>query len=139
MITLPPKFQGRAAVSPEEAAEILGLKRAIFYRRIMPYVYFVSPKTGGPINPSQIWAHFKSAARSAGLGEFRLHDLRPSCVSYLKAKGWDVKHISVHLGHANTTITNNLYIHLFADALESAAADVEEYINADPVQKQGRI
>lgn len=39
MIQLPPKFQGRAAVSPEEAAEILGLARATFYRHVMPHVY----------------------------------------------------------------------------------------------------
>jgi integrase len=92
-----------------------------------PYL-FVAPTTGGPINPGQIWAHFKASARSVGLGEFRLHDLRHSCASYLHEKGWDVKRISVHLGHANTNITNNLYIHLFSDALDSAAADVEDYI-----------
>jgi hypothetical protein len=50
------------------------------------------------------------------------------------------KRISVHLGHANTNITNNLYIHLFSDALDSAAEDVESYIRADDdaSQKQGR-
>ena len=39
MIELPAKYAGRAAVSPGEAADILGLKRATFYRRVMPYVY----------------------------------------------------------------------------------------------------
>lgn len=106
-----------------------------------PYL-FVSMKTGGPVNPGQIWAHFKAAARSVGLGEYRLHDLRHSCASYLKAKGWDVKRISVHLGHANTNITNNLYIHLFPDALDSAAEDVEDFIRGDDdanaSRKQGR-
>jgi integrase len=105
-----------------------------------PYL-FVSTKTGGPVNPGVIWTHFKTAAKAAGI-EARLHDLRHSCASYLKAKGWDVKRISVHLGHANTNITNNLYIHLFPDALDSAAEDVEGYIrgddDADPSQQQGR-
>lgn len=78
-----------------------------------------------------------------GLGDYRLHDLRHPCASYLKAKGWDLKRISVHLGHANTNITNNLYIHLFSDALDSAAEDVENYIlgnndDADAARKQGR-
>jgi len=104
-----------------------------------PYL-FVSLKSGGPVNPGQIYAHFKAVARSIGLGEYRLHDLRHSCASYLKAQGWDLKRISVHLGHANTNITNNLYIHLFSDALDSAAEDVESYIRADDdaSQKQGR-
>jgi len=102
-----------------------------------PYL-FVSLKTGGPVNPGQIWAHFKAGAKRAGI-DARLHDLRHSCASYLKAQGWDLKRISVHLGHANTTITNNLHIHLFSDALDSAAEDVEDYIRAnDASQKQGR-
>jgi integrase len=103
-----------------------------------PYL-FVAMTTGGPVNPGVIREHFKAAARSVGLGEYRFHDLRHSCASYLRAKGWDLKRISVHLGHANTNITNNLYIHLFSDALEGAAADVEEYISTTPAQKQARI
>ena len=39
MITIPPKFEGRAAVSPEEAAEIAGIDRSTFYRHHMPHVY----------------------------------------------------------------------------------------------------
>lgn len=38
MITIPPKFSGRAAVSPEEAAEIAGVNRTTFYRHHYPYV-----------------------------------------------------------------------------------------------------
>lgn len=39
MIPIPPKFAGRAAISPEEAAELLGVDRSTVYRQIMPYVY----------------------------------------------------------------------------------------------------
>jgi predicted DNA-binding transcriptional regulator AlpA len=39
MIAIPPKFAGQAAVSPDEAAEILGISTTTFYRRIMPHVY----------------------------------------------------------------------------------------------------
>lgn len=105
--------------------------------QVSPYV-FISTKTGGAINPGQIWAHFKAAAKRVGINA-RLHDLRHSCASYLVAKGWDVKRVSVHLGHANTNITNNLYVHLFPDALDDAAEDVEEYIlGAEPSRRQGR-
>jgi hypothetical protein len=38
MIPLPPKYAGRAAVSPEEAAEIAGVNRSTFYRHHYPYV-----------------------------------------------------------------------------------------------------
>jgi excisionase family DNA binding protein len=40
MIAIPPKYQGRAAVTPTEAAEILGaVHRSTVYRKVMPAVY----------------------------------------------------------------------------------------------------
>jgi len=50
VITIPPKFEGRAAVSPMEAAEVAGIDRSTFYRHHMPYVYsgrIQSLKIGG--------------------------------------------------------------------------------------------
>jgi hypothetical protein len=38
MITVPPKYAGRAAVSPEEAADIAGITKSTFYRHHYPYV-----------------------------------------------------------------------------------------------------
>jgi hypothetical protein len=38
MITTPNRNDSRAYVSPAEAAELLGIDRATFYRRVMPYV-----------------------------------------------------------------------------------------------------
>jgi hypothetical protein len=39
MIPVPEKFRGRSCVSPTEGAEICGVTRATFYRRVMPAVY----------------------------------------------------------------------------------------------------
>ena len=39
MTALPPKYDGRAALSPQEAADTLGISTPTFYRRIMPHVY----------------------------------------------------------------------------------------------------
>jgi excisionase family DNA binding protein len=39
MIIVPPKFAGQAAVSPDEAAEILGISTSTFYRQVMPHIY----------------------------------------------------------------------------------------------------
>jgi hypothetical protein len=50
MITVPPKFAGQAAVSPDEAAAIFGISASTFYRQIMPHVYsgaILSLKIGG--------------------------------------------------------------------------------------------
>jgi integrase len=94
-----------------------------------PYV-FISVATGGPIQPGVIYDRFKAVAKAAGISA-RLHDLRHSCASYLAARGYDVKRVSVHLGHANTNITLDLYTHLFPGALDNVAENVERLIHGD--------
>ena len=40
MIAIPPKFEGRAYVFPDEAAEVLAdIDRSTLYRHVMPHVY----------------------------------------------------------------------------------------------------
>lgn len=39
MISIPAKFAGRAALSPDEAAELLGISPSTFTRHVMPYVH----------------------------------------------------------------------------------------------------
>lgn len=81
---------------------------------------------GGPLNSNAIYDAFKLAARAAGLPDAATpHTLRHSCASFLHAEGASLKKISVYLGHANTTITNNVYLHLFQSELDDAAATVE--------------
>ncbi len=50
MITLPAKFAGRAALSPSETAELLGISTTSLYRHVMPAVYsgrILSMRIGG--------------------------------------------------------------------------------------------
>jgi excisionase family DNA binding protein len=50
MITIPAKYADRVALSPAEAAELMGLSVTSFYRRVMPFVYagaIQSLKVGG--------------------------------------------------------------------------------------------
>lgn len=91
---------------------------------------FVNPTNGGPLNSNAIYDAFKTAARAAGLPEAATpHTLRHSCASFLHAEGASIKKISVYLGHANTTITNNVYLHLFQGELDDAAATVEDLLS----------
>ena len=84
---------------------------------------FVNPTNGGPLNSNAIYDVFKQAAEAAGLPDAATpHTLRHSCASFLHAEGASIKKISVYLGHANTTITNNVYLHLFQGELDDAAA-----------------
>lgn len=39
MLTIPENYRDRTAVSPAEAANMLGIHRTTFYRQVMPYVW----------------------------------------------------------------------------------------------------
>lgn len=63
----------------------------------------------------------------AGLGEekqYGMHALRHTFASMLFAAGTDVKTVSVLLGHADTAITYNTYIHLIDDQAAKAVAKI---------------
>ena len=90
---------------------------------------FCSSITGGALNSDALYVAFKCAAAIAGLpAEASPHSLRHSCASFLHAEGASVKKISGYLGHANTSITNNIYVHLFQDEIDEGVVTVEELL-----------
>jgi integrase len=74
-----------------------------------------------PIRTTQRWIE---TMRELGLSA-RLHALRHTHVSQLISDGADVLTISRRLGHANASITLNVYAHLFrnTDAAVAEASD----------------
>lgn len=86
---------------------------------------FSSARNGGPLPPHSLYNAFKDIARSVGLGDFRLHDLRHSAASFLLAEGVKLKRVAAILGHARTSTTLDTYGHLIegddADATERVA------------------
>lgn len=98
-----------------------------------PYV-FVSVQTGGPMSSDRIYDAVKRVADRAGLPtKLSPHSLRHSCASFLYAEGVPEKAISAFLGHANTTITRELYVHLLGGELDDAAAHIERMLAFEPV------
>jgi len=55
---------------------------------------------------------FYPALRRAGLRKIRFHDLRHTYASLMLANGEDIVRVSGLLGHANPTITLNVYSHM---------------------------
>ena len=45
--------------------------------------------------------------------------------SFLFYNGFDVKAISEHLGHCNTEITSNIYVHIFKEYKAKMAESIE--------------
>ncbi len=64
---------------------------------------------------------FKPFLRKAGLREIRFHDLRHTYASMLFESGANIKYVSEVLGHANPTITLNVYTHLLKRSNPQAA------------------
>lgn len=60
----------------------------------------------------------QKACREAGVPYYGQHVFRHTFATNCYYKGCDVKLLSRFLGHANTAITYNTYIHLYGDALE---------------------
>ena len=72
-----------------------------------------------PSNPRKSW---DTLMRNLGFENFRWHDLRHCCASYMRQDGKSLGHIGQHLGHKSTASTER-YSHLSAEeTLETGAS-----------------
>ena len=77
--------------------------------------YIISTKDGKPIRPRNFQNMFDSMLKDAGMSHKGLHTTRHTFASRLFRRGADVKSVSELLGHADTRITYNTYIHLIQE------------------------
>lgn len=69
---------------------------------------------GQPVHPQRMTRHFNAHVRSAGLPTIRLHDVRHSYATAALAAGERIEVVSRRLGHANVSVTMNIYAHVTA-------------------------
>lgn len=81
---------------------------------------------GKHINPSSLWTQFKHALQKAGLPDMRFHDLRHSAATILLSMGVNVKVIQELLGHANISITLNIYSHVTPAMQQNAMKELDQ-------------
>ena len=67
---------------------------------------------GTPFRPDFVTRHFSMRLRTNGLPHIRFHELRHSCASMLLNEGFSLKDIQAYMGHADITMTADLYGHL---------------------------
>ena len=79
---------------------------------------------GKPIGYESMRYHVKMACEQAKVPYLGQHVFRHTFATNCYNRGEDVKILSRLLGHANVTVTYNIYIHLFGDALEAMRAVV---------------
>ncbi len=80
---------------------------------------FAGPAGGGPV--STLRRDFARAITTTGLGDFRFHDLRHSCASFLVQAGVPLNTVRDLLGHCSLAMTLR-YAHLAPSDRHDAVA-----------------
>ena len=84
---------------------------------------------GQPIEPTHLTRqHFYPALYAAGVKKIRFHDLRHTYASLLIDQGENIKYIQSQMGHANPSVTLNIYGHLMGSVNQAAAKRLQNTI-----------
>ncbi len=104
-------------------------------RKLSPEDYIFARPDGTLPDPTFVSKLFSRMVRNAGLKHIRLHDLRHTFTTLLRKKGVPIEVISKILGHANPTITLNMYDH-YEGELRATADAIDEILGAKPQKKE---
>lgn len=91
------------------------------------HTYIVSSSEDKPLSARNLDRTFRSILTNAGIENIHgVHSLRHTFASMLFRKGVDVKTVSELLGHADTGVTYNIYIHLIQEQKIRAVEGLDE-------------
>jgi integrase len=79
-----------------------------------------TPTLGGNLNRA-----FKALLKRAGLPAVRFHDLSHTCATLLLRQGVNPKYVQELLGHADISLTLNVYSHVLPDMGDAAAGAMD--------------
>lgn len=135
----PPKTKAavRRVPIPRAVADELGA--ALAGRNPKPTdLVFVSPD-GKPLRSLWRSRFFYPAVEEAGLGHFRIHDLRHTAVALWIASGAHVREIQQWAGHASAVTILNVYGHVFETSGDRVRSALDQMIAAVPKQSTGSV
>ena len=98
--------------------------------------WVMSTRNGKQLVPSSVYRTFNCILRATGISNpteddndsYGLHTLRHTCASLLFRSGCDTKTVSELLGHEDTKITENIYIHLIQEQRVRAMGNMDDYL-----------
>jgi integrase len=83
-----------------------------------------------PFDPGKLTERADEGWQAAGLTRITLHACRHTFASYMIAAGVNAKALSIYMGHANISITLDLYGHLMPGSESEAAELLDAYLAA---------
>ncbi len=86
---------------------------------------FLGPRTGKRLTQPTVSHHFPRLLARVGLPRMRVHDLRHGHATLLLAAGTPMRVIADQLGHANPSMTANVYAHVTEAMSRSAIANLD--------------
>jgi len=81
-----------------------------------------------PVRPDYLSERFLRISAHVGLPRIRFHDLRHTYATISLASGVPINVVSQRLGHANTSVTLNVYSHVMPGMQAAAAQSVADFI-----------
>lgn len=85
---------------------------------------------GIPFSPRTVLWWFKQALEEAEIRDFRFHDLRHTCASWMAMAGVPVEKIQKQLGHKDIRMTMR-YMHLAPDGIRSGADQLDRWFKME--------
>jgi integrase len=89
--------------------------------------YVINMKSGKAVEPRMLQVIYKKLLKTAGIEHVNFHALRHTFATRTIELGADVKTISEILGHTNSMITVNLYVHSLAEQKRKAMQGLNAY------------
>ena len=91
------------------------------------YEYIITSSNGQRIRPSRLGQTFSLILSAIDMDRVGLHTLRHTFATMLFNNGCEVKVVSDLLGHSNTKITENIYIHLIQQQKVKAIQSIDRF------------
>ena len=104
--------------------------RRKFGEKYNPAGFVLTHSRGKPYSPDYISGHFTKFIRQAGLPPCTLHGLRHSFASIANKQKVPMFSICKALGHSNTNVTSQIYMHLFDDTHQEVVDLVGQAISS---------
>ena len=98
----------------------------------IPWVFPGTGDPSRPLDPNSPNHALRRIAKRLGLPPIRVHDLRHTYGSFLLAQGAPLELVAERMGHANPTITLNVYRHLLKEERRGWVIDPEDLARPRP-------